>query len=76
MGIDDGNAAFLSGGGDKGIVIEGVVGATKKAGLLLLLPLSELTPAPVVVGIGVGGASVGGARARDDMGAPQVRPAK
>jgi hypothetical protein len=72
MGIDDGNAAFLSEGGDEGIVVEGVVGATKKAGSLSSSPSPELPPAPVVVG--VGGASVGGARAGDEVGVPQVRP--
>ena len=30
-GIDDGNTAFLSGGYDKGIVVEGVARAAKKA---------------------------------------------
>ena len=32
VGIDYGDAAFLLGGGDKGIVVEGVVRAAKKAG--------------------------------------------
>jgi hypothetical protein len=34
VGVDDGDAAFLSEGGDKGIVVEGVVRAAKKAGSL------------------------------------------
>ena len=68
VGIDDGHAAFLSGGGgDKGIVVEGVVRATKKEGSLSSSPLSESPPAPI---------GVGGARGRGDVGVPQVRPAE
>ena len=57
MGVDDGNAAFLLGGGNKGIVVEGVVRATKKAGSLSSSPLTESPPAPV--GVGVSGAKSG-----------------
>jgi hypothetical protein len=59
MGVDDGDAAFLSEGGDKGIVCEGVVRAVKKAGPLLSLPSSESPPAPVGVGGARGGGDVG-----------------
>ena len=74
MGVDDGDAAFLSGGGDKGIACEGVVRAAKKAGSLSLSPSSESPPAPV--GVGVGGTGVGGTRGGGDVGVPQVRPAE
>ena len=50
MGVDDGNAAFLLGGGNKGIVVEGVVRASSS-------PLTESPPAPV--GVGVSGAKSG-----------------
>ena len=77
MGVDDGDAAFLSGGGgDKGIACEGVVRAAKKAGSLSSSPSSESPPAPVGVGVGVGGAGVGGTRGGGDVGVPQVRPAE
>jgi hypothetical protein len=76
VGVDNGDAAFLSGGGDKGIVIEGVVRAAKKAGSLSSSQSSESPPAPVGVGVGGGGAGVGGARGGGNVGVPQVRPAK
>jgi hypothetical protein len=74
VGINDSGAAFLSGGGNKGIVVEGVVRAAKKAGSLSSSPSSESPPAPV--GVGIGGASVGGARGGGDVGVPKERPAE
>ena len=39
MGVNDGDVSFLSkGGGDKGIAVEGVMRAAKKAGLLSSSP--------------------------------------
>ena len=75
MGVYDGDAAFLSGGDNKGIIVEGVMRAAKKVGSLSSSP-SESPPAPVVVGVGVDGAGIGGARGGGDVGVPQVRPAK
>ena len=75
MGVYDGDAAFLSGGDNKGIIVEGVMRAAKKVGSLSS-SLSESPPAPVVVGVGVDGAGIGGARGGGDVGVPQVRPAK
>ena len=76
MGVDDGDAAFLSGGDDKGIVVEVVVRAAKKVGSLSLPPLLESSPPLVAVGVGVCGAGVGGARGGGDVGVPQVRPSE
>ena len=70
MGVYDGNAEFLLGGDAKGIIVQGVVRAAKKAGSLLSSPL-ESPPAPVVVVVSVGGARGGG-----NVGVPQVRPAE
>ena len=42
--VDNGNVAFLSGGYDKGVVIEGVVRAVKKAALSSSPPSSESPP--------------------------------
>ena len=80
---------FLSGGYNKGVVVEGVARAAKKVGIIVKgvmraakkagslssLP-SESPPAPVVVGVGIDGAGIGGARCGGDVGMPQVRPAK
>ncbi len=43
-GVDDGDAAFLSGGYDKDVLVEGVARAVKKVALLTSPPLSESPP--------------------------------
>jgi hypothetical protein len=75
VGVYDDDAAFLSGRDNKGIIVKGVMRAAKKAGSLSSSP-SESPPAPVVVGVGIDGAGIGGARCGGDVGMPQVRPAK
>jgi len=79
VGVNDGDVAFLSGGGNKDTIVEGVVRAAKKAGSLSSSPASELLASespPAPVGVGVGGAGIGGDRGGGDVGVPQVRPAK